>query len=111
MIDYENLVYLEMMMAEHRTRDNLLNRSDVLNAILSIFAKDNPLASMLEMGSLPPKFDTPVWRQLVATWYKQNPTEDLRQFAIDMAGKEVCWDVSAPEMYAALEELKKRGEL
>jgi hypothetical protein len=111
MIDYQNLVYLEMMMAEHRTRDNLLNRSDILNAILSVFAKDNPLASMLEMGSLPPKFDKPEFRGVVLALCKNLTGKSLPEIALELAGNGPCWDVSAPEMYAVLEELKNRGEL
>jgi hypothetical protein len=111
MIDYENLVYLEMMLAEYRTKDNLINRSDALNAILSTFAKNNPLASMLEMGSLPPKFDKPEFRGLVLALCKNLTGKSLPEIALELAGEGPCWDVSAPDMYAVLEELKARGEL
>jgi hypothetical protein len=111
MIDYENLVYLEMTMAEHRSKDNLINRSDVLNAILSTFAKNNPLPSMLQMGSLPPKFDKPEFRGLVLALCKKMTGKSLPEIALALAGEGPCWDVSAPEMYAVLDELQKRGEL
>jgi len=111
MIDYANLVYLEMMTAEHRTKDNLINRSDALNAILSTFAKNNPLASMLEIGSLPPKFDKPKFRGLVLTLCKRMTGKSLPEMAIELAGEGPCWDVSAPEMFAVLKELQAKGEL
>jgi hypothetical protein len=111
MIDYENLIYLEMMISEYRTKDNLVNRSDVLNAVLSTFAKQNPLASQLQIGSLPLKFDNPYFRGLVLALCKRMEGKSLPQMALELAGNGPCHDISAQDIWAVLEELKNRGEL